>query len=231
MSDFIQFKNISKWFKLDSRKFYALTDVNLTISQGEFVAIVGKSGSGKSTLLNMLTGIDHPSDGDVIVNNSKLGSFNETVLSKYRGENIGIVFQFFQLIPTLSIIENLIIAMDFVEKIDKGQRIQKAETLLKRVGILDHADKLPQDLSGGEQQRAAIARALVNDPAILVADEPTGNLDSKTAKIIQGLFCEFVNEGKTVIIVTHEEVSLSYYDRIITLKDGSILSDIKKSDQ
>ncbi|VAX35741.1 ABC transporter, ATP-binding protein [hydrothermal vent metagenome] len=231
MSNFIQFKSISKWFESDSRKFCALENISFDIDQGEFIAIVGKSGSGKSTLLNMLTGIDHPTSGDVIIDKSTLSTLDETSLSKYRGENIGIVFQFFQLIPTLSVIENLIIAMDFVCKIEKTKREDRAKSLLKKVGILDHADKLPQALSGGEQQRAAIARALANNPSILVADEPTGNLDSKTTEIIQKLFREFSHEGKTVIIITHESVSLSNYDRIITLKDGFILSDIKKGDQ
>lgn len=222
MSNIIEFKNVSKYFEVGSKKFYALKDIDLSITSGEFVAIVGKSGSGKSTLLNMLTGIDHPSSGEVLINNEKINLLDETSLSTWRGKNIGIVFQFFQLIPTLSIEENLILAMDFVDVVEKRDRVQKAKTLLEKVGILAHADKLPGALSGGEQQRAAIARAMVNNPSILVADEPTGNLDSKTAKKIQELFYEFVNEGKTVIIVTHGDVSSSNYTKIITLEDGTI---------
>lgn len=222
LSDFIQFNNVSKWFESDSRRFDALKNINITITQGEFIAIVGKSGSGKSTLLNMLTGIDHPSKGNVTINGTSVHTLNETGLSKWRGQNIGIVFQFFQLIPTLTIFENLILAMDFVNVIPKKEREERAKSLLKKVAILEHLDKLPSALSGGEQQRAAIARALVNDPPIIVADEPTGNLDSITTEVIGKLFSEFATEGKTVIIVTHEKEMLSNYDRVITIKDGII---------
>ncbi len=222
-SHFIQLKQVSKWFESTSRRFDALNNIDLKISQGEFIAITGKSGSGKSTLLNMLTGIDHPSQGNVIINETKIHTLNETRLAKWRGENIGIVFQFFQLIPTLTIFENLILAMDFVNVIPKKEREERSKLLLTKVGILEHIDKLPSALSGGEQQRAAIARALVNNPSILVADEPTGNLDSKNSNIIGKLFSDFVAEGKTVIVVTHEKGQASTYDRIITLKDGSII--------
>lgn len=223
----LEIKNVTKSFNSSGRVYTALRNINLEISEGEFVAITGKSGSGKSTLLNMLTGIDHPSEGNVVINETKIHTLNETRLAKWRGKNIGIVFQFFQLIPTLTIFENLILAMDFVNVIPKKERDERARSLLARVGILDQGDKLPSALSGGEQQRAAIARALVNDPPILVADEPTGNLDSKTTALIGKLFSEFVKEGKTVIIVTHEKVLGADYDRIVTLKDGSIFSDAR----
>lgn len=224
---FIQFNQVSRWFESASVRFDALKNIDLHIEQGEHVAIVGKSGSGKSTLLNMLTGIDHPSQGTVKIHSTDVHTLNESRLAKWRGENVGIVFQFFQLIPTLSIRENLLLAMDFVGSIPTNERDNRAEALLARVGISQHADKLPAALSGGEQQRAAIARALANDPPILVADEPTGNLDSKTTEAIQRLFADLVKNGKTVIVVTHENISNSEYTRIISLSDGAVVSDRK----
>jgi putative ABC transport system ATP-binding protein len=225
MPDFIQFNNVSRWFESASVRFDALKNVDLHIEQGKHVAVVGKSGSGKSTLLNMLTGIDHPSRGTVRINSTDVHTLNESSLAAWRGKNIGIVFQFFQLIPTLTIAENILLAMDFVNVIPGRERAKRAEALLTQVGITQHADKLPSELSGGEQQRAAIARALANDPPILVADEPTGNLDSKTTSAVQRLFSELVRGGKTVIVVTHEDVSHSDYDRIISLHDGEVVGD------
>lgn len=229
MPNFIQFNQVSKWFDTAAGRFEAIKNIDLDISQGEHVAIVGKSGSGKSTLLNMLTGIDHPSRGTVTINSTEVHALDESRLAKWRGANIGIVFQFFQLIPTLSIRENIMLAMDFVDAIPKNERAKRAEVLLALVGISEHADKLPAALSGGEQQRAAIARALANDPPILVADEPTGNLDSKTTEAIQKLFADLVGNGKTVIVVTHEDVSHSDYSRIISLSDGVVAGDQKRS--
>ncbi|MBI4698209.1 MAG: ABC transporter ATP-binding protein [Nitrospirae bacterium] len=229
MSSFIQFNQVSRWFESSSVRFEALKNIDLHIEQGEHVAIIGKSGSGKSTLLNMLTGIDHPSRGTVQINFTDVHTLNESRLAKWRGENIGIVFQFFQLIPTLSIRGNLLLAMDFVGSIPSNARNDRAEALLAQVGILQHADKLPAALSGGEQQRAAIARALANDPPILVADEPTGNLDSKTTEDIQRLFADLVGNGKTVIVVTHETVLNTEYDRIIALKDGAVAADTSRN--
>ncbi len=224
MSNFIQFNQVSRWFESASVRFDALKDIDLHIEQGEHVAIVGKSGSGKSTLLNMLTGIDHPSQGTVTINSTDVHTLNESRLAEWRGKNVGIVFQFFQLIPTLTIAENILLAMDFVNVIPARERTKRARTLLAQVGISQHADKLPAALSGGEQQRAAIARALANDPPILVADEPTGNLDSKTTEAIQRLFADLVKNGKTVIVVTHENISNSEYSRIISLSDGAVVS-------
>lgn len=226
-SNFIQFTNVSKWFQSAAGRFEALKDINLGIGQGEYVAVVGKSGSGKSTLLNMLTGIDHPSQGTVSINSTEVHRLDESRLAKWRGQNIGIVFQFFQLIPTLTIQENLLLAMDFVDVIPAKERAERAASLLAQVGIAEHARKLPSALSGGQQQRAAIARALANDPPVLVADEPTGNLDSKTTEAIQRLFTELVGNGKTVIVVTHEDVSGSDYNRVISLSDGVVVSDRK----
>ena len=225
MSNFLQLKQLSKWFDSNAGRYDALKAINLEIKQGEYVAIVGKSGSGKSTLLNMLTGIDHPSEGTVSVNTTNLQSLNESQLAQWRGANIGIVFQFFQLVPTLTVFENLLLAMDFVNVIPKQDRRCRAQTLLAQVGIVDHIHKLPSALSGGQQQRTAIARALANDPPILVADEPTGNLDSTTAESIQEIFAQLLVSGKTVIIVTHDDVSQYQYQRLITLHDGMIIED------
>jgi putative ABC transport system ATP-binding protein len=231
MSDFIQFKQISKSFESAAGRFDALKSIDLNIGQGEYLAVVGKSGSGKSTLLNMLTGIDHPSQGTVSINSTEVHALNESRLAKWRGENIGIVFQFFQLIPTLTILENLQLAMDFVDIIPKRDRKKRAESLLRQVDISEHANKFPSALSGGEQQRAAIARALANDPPVVVADEPTGNLDSKTTMDILELFAQLVAKGKTVVVVTHEDVSDYEYDRVITLNDGFVVSDKKKNNK
>uniref|UniRef100_A0A2A4YTI1 ABC transporter ATP-binding protein n=1 Tax=OCS116 cluster bacterium TaxID=2030921 RepID=A0A2A4YTI1_9PROT len=196
--------------------------MSLNIGKGEYVAIVGKSGSGKSTLLNLITGIDHPTEGELKVGGTQIHKLGESSLAAWRGKNIGIIFQFFQLIPTLTIIENILLAMEFVNVIPKAQRQKRAKSLLEQVGILSHADKFPTALSGGEQQRAAIARALANKPDILVADEPTGNLDSATAASVKSIFADLVVAGTTVIIVTHEDISGTDFDQIIQLKDGEI---------
>ena len=229
MSGFIRLEQVSKSFESAAGIFYALKGIDIDIAGGEYLAIVGKSGSGKSTLLNMLTGIDHPSDGTVIINGTEVHTLNESDLAVWRGKNIGIVFQFFQLIPTLSVFENILLAMDFVNAVPKKSRKERAASLLRQVGIDRHMNKLPAALSGGEQQRAAIARALANDPPILVADEPTGNLDSRTSEVIRSLFADLVRSGKTVIVVTHERISGPEYNRIITLRDGSVVDDCRKN--
>lgn len=215
-------KNVSKEFNTKERKFKALKDINLSVEKGEYLAITGKSGSGKSTLLNMITGIDHPSSGEIFVKGIAIKQLNESKLAKWRGKNIGIVFQFFQLIPTLTIKENLLLAMEFVGSIPPADRVTRVNDLLTQVGIAEQADKMPASLSGGEQQRAAIARALANDPEIIVADEPTGNLDSKTATSVNSIFCSLAESGKTVIVVTHEKDSSLKYHRIVNLVDGEI---------
>lgn len=221
----IELRNVSKIYPGAGSGFTALNRVNLQFPAGEFAAVVGKSGSGKSTLLNMLTGIDHPSTGTVVLNGTEVHRLDESALASWRGKNIGIVFQFFQLIPTLTVLENVLLAMDFVNVIPKNERQARAGSLLKQVGIGQHGQKLPAALSGGEQQRAAIARALANNPPILVADEPTGNLDSHTTEVIQGLFQELVGAGKTVIVVTHDRTAGARFGRVITLKDGAVESD------
>ena len=223
MSDFIQLQQVSKWFESAAGRFDALKNVDLSIGQGEYVAIVGKSGSGKSTLLNMLTGIDHPSQGTVTINASVIHTLNESRLATWRGANIGIVFQFFQLIPTLSILENLLLAMDFVNVIPRTERKQRAIALLAQVGIEQHAAKLPAALSGGEQQRAAIARALANDAPILVADEPTGNLDQESGQSILQLMRDLNRDtGLTIVMVTHDENIAQQCDALVRLKGGKV---------
>ncbi len=221
----IELHSVTKTYRSAGVDFTALAGVSLKFSTGEFVAIVGKSGSGKSTLLNMLTGIDHPSTGRVVINGTDVHTLGESELASWRGKNIGIVFQFLQLIPTLTVLENVMLAMDFVNAVPGKERRARAEMLLEQVGIARHAHKLPAALSGGEQQRAAVARALANDPLILVADDPTGNLDSHASELVQKLFRELADAGKTVIVVTHDPSADARFERLITLRDGQIEMD------
>jgi len=223
MNAIIQLDQVTRSYTQGERTFTALSDVSLGIKKGEHIAIVGASGSGKSTMLNLITGIDHPTSGVVRVTGTDIHQLNESQLAQWRGKNIGIVFQFFQLIPTLTIIENILLAMEFVKAIPRNARQQRARSLLEMVGIVDHANKFPAGLSGGEQQRAAIARALANNPDILVADEPTGNLDSATAGSVRAIFAELVARGKTVIVVTHANIDADEFDRVIRLQDGQIV--------
>ncbi|MFV8752312.1 ABC transporter ATP-binding protein [Nannocystaceae bacterium ST9] len=207
-----------------------LRDVDLTIGAGEHVAIVGKSGSGKSSLLNMITGIDRPSRGEVVVAGTPVHALAEGPRALWRGRTVGIVFQFFQLIPTLTTLQNLMLAMEFVGVVAKKDRRARAMALLEQTGIAAHVDKLPSELSGGEQQRVAIARALVNDQPLLVADEPTGNLDSQNSAIVLGIFRELVKAGKTVVVVTHERsVGGGDYGRVVSLEDGALVADERRA--
>lgn len=220
---FIDLQRVVKEYKTPAGSFCALKGIDLQINAGDFVAIVGKSGSGKSTLLNMVTGIDHPTTGEILIEGSAIHKYSEDKLTQWRGKNLGIVFQFFQLIPTLTVMENVIIPMDFTGKYSFSERYRRARQLLTRVEMLDFKDKLPANLSGGQQQRAAIARALANDPPIIVADEPTGNLDSATAEAIFRLFENLASQGKTVIIVTHDNELASRCKWYIRLADGLIV--------
>jgi putative ABC transport system ATP-binding protein len=218
-------KDVCKTYPTASGVFTALNHINLELWPAEFVAVVGKSGSGKSTLMNVITGIDQVSSGEIVIGGAvthQLHTLTETELARWRGKHIGIIFQFFQLLPTLTIIENVMLPMDFCNTFPANERRPRALVLLAKLGIAAQADKLPSALSGGQQQRAAIARALANNPPILVADEPTGNLDSETADSIMQLFAQLVAEGKTVLMVTHERDYNHYFNRTITLADGKI---------
>ncbi len=200
----------------------ALHDVSLDIATGEFVAIIGKSGSGKTTLINLLTGIDSPTRGSIRIGTTLVHELDQDRLARWRGKSVGVVFQFFQLLPTLTVAENVMLPMDFCNAFSPRQRRERALHLLSEMGIAEQADKPPGALSGGQQQRAAIARALANDPPIVVADEPTGNLDSKTAEEVMAFFAGLVSAGKTVVMVTHERELARYFARAITLSDGSV---------
>src|SRR5215216_5279216 len=218
----INLRQIQKDYETPSGSFTAIQDMNLRIRKGEFVAVVGKSGSGKTTLLNLLAGIDRPTKGEAIIAETNLGSLTESGLAEWRGRNVGLVFQFFQLLPTLTVAENVMLPMDFAEIIPAAKRRSRALELLERVGITDQADKLPAALSGGQQQRTAIARALANDPPILLADEPTGNLDSATGTSVLELFADLSAEGRTIVVVTHERDVRRYISRQVMLLDGRV---------
>ncbi len=222
----IQLHGVVKRFSNAAGEFTVLKGVDLTIKRGEFVSIVGKSGSGKSTLLNMVTGIDHPSDGLVVVNGTDIYTgVTESQRSKWRGKNLGIVFQFFQLLPMLTLLENVMLPMDYVDMYDFDERPKRAMALLELVGLEKFANKLPVLVSTGQQQLAAIARAMACDPPLLVADEPTGNLDTKSSDTIIGLFQHFVEQGKTIVMVTHDPSLTSRTDRNIILSDGELINE------
>ncbi len=222
----IELRQVNKFFPLASGIFQALKNVSINIPKGQLIAITGKSGSGKSTLLNIIAGIDKPTEGSVSINGVHVEKLSESALATWRGKNIGVVFQFFQLLPTLTILENVMLPMDFCNSYPKGGRKERALALLEQVDIKEQADKLPSTLSGGQQQRAAIARALANDPPVIIADEPTGNLDSQTATSIFELFAALTRSGKTVIIVTHEKDFSSYFENVIAIADGVIVNEL-----
>jgi putative ABC transport system ATP-binding protein len=222
----IEMNHVTKSFSLASGVFHALKDITVGIETGQLVAVTGKSGSGKSTLLNIVAGIDQPTAGSVSINNIRVDKLSENELASWRGKNIGVVFQFFQLLPTLTIIENVMLPMDFCNTYPRKERKKRALALLEQVNIREQADKFPATLSGGQQQRAAIARALANDPPIIIADEPTGNLDSQTATSIFELFATLVKSGKTVIVVTHEKDFFPYFEKVIAIADGVIVNEV-----
>jgi putative ABC transport system ATP-binding protein len=221
----IQVSDVVKTYPLAAGDVVAVDHLSLDISQGEFVAVVGRSGSGKTTLLNLLAGIDRPTLGTVHAAGADLGSLSESGLAVWRGRSVGLVFQFFQLLPTLTVVENVMLPMEFAKKIPVGERRDRAQHLLERVGVGDQADKVPATLSGGQQQRAAIARALANNPPILLADEPTGNLDSATAEAVLELFADLNTDGQTIVVVTHERDVRSVVGREVTLEDGRVVAD------
>jgi putative ABC transport system ATP-binding protein len=219
----IELRQVTKDYQTAAGSFRALREVDLRVPRGEFLAVVGRSGSGKSTLLNMIAGIDRPTAGRVIVGGTRVHRLSERHLASWRGRELGIVFQFFQLLPTLTVLENVVLAMDFVGRIPSGERNERALALLAQVGMTEQTGKFPAGLSGGQQQRVAIARALANDPAVILADEPTGNLDSATADAVFGLLHERAAAGRTVVLVTHDNEFAARAGRIVHLVDGSIV--------
>jgi putative ABC transport system ATP-binding protein len=220
--DFIAFADVTRTFPGAGGGFTALADVSLTINRGDFAVVVGPSGSGKSTLLGLLSGIDRPTRGTIRVGDTAVHTLTERDLTAWRGRAVGIVFQFFQLLPTLTAVENVMLPMDFCDAWPAVERQARARALLERLGVADQADKYPTTLSGGQQQRVAIARALANGPAVLLADEPTGNLDSRTAAAILNLFAELAAAGQTVVMVTHEPSAIRLASKTITLMDGRV---------
>jgi putative ABC transport system ATP-binding protein len=221
----IEVRAVTKVYETPGGSFTALRDVDLAVAPGEFVTVVGRSGSGKTTLLNLLAGIDRPTAGSIRVAGTAVHELRESRLAAWRGRAVGLVFQFFQLLPTLTVAENVMLPMDFCGTVPARARRDTALGLLERVGIAEQAGKLPAALSGGQQQRAAIARALANDPPVLLADEPTGNLDSATAAAVLELFASLARAGKAVVMVTHERDVSGYADRRVTLADGRVAED------
>ncbi len=224
-SAMIDLREVDKFYTSAAGDYHALRNIDLQVNPGDFVSIIGKSGSGKSTLLNMISGIDRPTTGEVWINATALHKLDENQLAAWRGENLGILFQFFQLLPALSLLQNVILPMDLAGKYSPRERRQRAEHLLELVGLSEHQHKLPSMVSGGQQQRAALARALANDPPLIVADEPTGNLDSKTAESVFALFNELVKQGKTIIIVTHDSGLAKRTSRTALIADGEIVNE------
>jgi len=218
----IELKSLDKVYKTGKLEFTALKAIDLTIEKGELVAIVGPSGSGKSTILNMITGIDRPTKGAVVIDGQRIDKLKEDQLAKWRGKNIGIVFQFFQLFPTLTALENAMLPMDFASRGSIKERRELAQKNLELVGLGDKLYNLPSELSGGEQQRVAIARALANDPQIIIGDEPTGNLDSKTEGQMFDILKKLNEKGKTIIYVTHSRDLAKKAKRIVQIKDGKV---------
>lgn len=221
----IELREVKKSYLSAAGEFRALRGINLQINAGEFVSVIGKSGSGKSTLLNMVTGIDRPTTGEVLVNGTAVHKLDENQLAGWRGDSLGIIFQFFQLLPSLSLLQNVILPMDLAGKYKPRERRERGEHLLEIVDLAEQMHKLPSMVSGGQQQRAAMARALANDPPIIIADEPTGNLDSKTAATVFNLFNNLVEQGKTIIIVTHDSSLARRAHRTALITDGEIVNE------
>ena len=221
----IELRKVEKTYQSAAGKYQALKTIDLTINRGEFVGIIGRSGSGKSTLINMITGIDRPSSGEVRVGDTAVHTLTENQMARWRGRNLGIVFQFFQLLPNLSVLDNVRLPMDFCGTFPARERRDRALKLLEMVEMEDHALKMPSTLSGGQQQRVAIARALANDPPIIIADEPTGNLDSKTADAVFQLFERLTEEGKTIVMVTHDSGLARRVARTVIIADGEVVNE------
>ncbi len=222
----IDMRGVFKNYQTAAGEVPVLKDINLQVKPGEFVSVVGPSGSGKSTMLNMLTGIDRPTQGEIYVGDQALHKLGENQLARWRGRNVGVIFQFFQLLPTLTVVQNVMLPMDFCGVYQRRERKARALYLLELVGIAEHANKLPNGLSGGQQQRAAIARSLACDPSVVVGDEPTGNLDTATADAVFTLFEKLVEQGKTVVIVTHDQELSKRTGRVLHILDGRLDRDV-----
>jgi ABC-type lipoprotein export system ATPase subunit len=225
MKPLISLTHVRKVYKTKAGELEVLKGIDFQVGAGEFVSIVGPSGSGKSTLINMITGIDRPTEGEVTVVDERLTHMSENRVAKWRGRNVGVVFQFFQLLPTLTVVENVMMPMHYTGTYT-GQRRQRALELLDRVDLPDVANKYPSQISGGQQQRAAIARALANDPKLIVGDEPTGNLDMISAGLVFALFEELVAQGTTIIMVTHDRDLAGQVPHVVEVRDGRIMSDV-----
>ena len=221
----VQVKDVVKTFPVGGGEVTVLKGISFDVKTGEFVSIVGPSGNGKSTLLNMITGIDRPTSGEVIVTGREVHQMSENQLAAWRGQHVGIIFQFFQMLPALTLLQNVMLPMDFAKKYTPRERKERAMHLLETVDLADQANKLPGMVSGGQQQRAAIARALANDPELLVADEPTGNLDTRTAQDVFDLFVQLVKQGKTLVMVTHDKELARRVPRVVEIIDGRITRD------
>jgi len=226
-SDLVDLQNVVKTFHTAAGDFVALKGLDLKVGTGEFVSIIGKSGSGKSTLINMITGIDKPTSGEIWVDGTAVQNLKQGQIAVWRGQAIGVIFQFFQLLPTLTAIENVMLPMDYEGNYSRRERPERAMHLLERVEMADYAHKLPSTLSGGQQQSVAIARAMANDPPILAADEPTGNLDSKTTEMVFHLFETLAAGGKTILMVTHDNDLAKRAHRTVQLADGEIINEWK----
>jgi ABC-type lipoprotein export system ATPase subunit len=225
MEPLVSLTHVRKVYKTKAGELEVLKGIDFQVGVGEFVSIVGPSGSGKSTLINMITGIDRPTEGEVTVVNEHLTHLSESRVARWRGRNVGVVFQFFQLLPTLTVIENVMMPMHYTGTYT-GKRRQRALELLERVDLPDVADKYPSQISGGQQQRAAIARALANDPKLIVGDEPTGNLDMISAGLVFALFEELVAQGTTIVMVTHDRDLAGQVPNVVEVRDGRIMGDV-----
>jgi putative ABC transport system ATP-binding protein len=221
----VNLQQVVKTYESAAGTFTALKGVDLQVGEGEFVSIVGKSGSGKSTLINVVTGIDRPTSGEVLVSDTAVHTLNEEQIAVWRGRTIGVIFQFFQLLPTLTAVENVMLPMDYCRVYTRVERPERAMHLLEQMGMADYAHELPSALSGGQQQSIAIARALATDPPILAADEPTGNLDSKAAESVLRLFGDLIDNGKTILMVTHDNELAERALRTLVIADGKIVDD------
>ncbi len=222
---FARLENINKVFNVAGKDFVALENINISFNQHEFTAVVGRSGSGKSTMMNMITGIDKPTSGTVLVDGVEIHHLSETEMAKWRGENLGIVFQFYQLIPVLNLLENVMLPMQISRKFKHSERLDRAYSLLEQVNLKEYAFKKPYMVSGGQQQSTAIARALANNPPIIIADEPTGNLSSGEADQVFRIFQQLSSIGKTIIMVTHDNDLANRAQRVLKLVDGKLISE------